>query len=704
VCAMKTIFRMLLIVCLIWILGGCIVDGQSSDDDDDTFVSDDGWEWDLRADGSLAISYDDRPMFTVTGVQIETFTPDVSMMFGFFDHEKVDTATTEVSFSLAEGGLVLMVGDTPIGTLKLSLSENRNLRLAVRVDHWVAADAIRLLFALGERDRFWGFGEQYNYIDFRGRRVPIWVQEQGVGRSGHPWFPFIGELTDSYFPMPYFIDPEAGRGFLVENSEYSLFDLGDIEPGQWSVETWNGHETSYLIFPGDAPADLVQQLLSEVGRQEQAPPDWAFTGVWMAAQGGTAAVRARAEKVLDAGIPMTAVWVQDWLGQRDFGLSNFGVKYHWTHDEEFYPGLSNLIADLRAEGVRFLGYFNPFVAPAYDQYADGAENGYLIRRPDGDPYLFLISTFVGTVVDVSNPSAGLWFQEFARDAVALGMSGWMADFGEWLPFDAEIAGAEAPSYHNLYPTEWHRLNREILEQAYPDGDWVMLTRSGFTGEQDVAQIVWAGDQEATWSVLDGLPTVVKAGLTLSLAGISVFSHDIAGFSGGPSTKELFMRWTELGAFTPVMRTHDGLQKQSNHRFDSDAETLKHFTLFAKIHELLSPYFIELAAAAADGGLPLVRHTVLVDPDWCSSYEAHDQWMIGEDLLVAPVVEQGVSSIQVALPAGTWRHLLTGKAYKGRNLYIVEAPIGLPAVFVREGKLMNAAREIKNLHQEMWPQT
>ncbi len=193
--------------------------------------------------------------------------------------------------------------------------------------------------------------------------------------------------------------------------------------------------------------------------------------------------------------------------------------------------------------------------------------------------------------------------------------------------------------------------------------------------------MWAGDQEADWSQSDGIPTVVTAGLTIGLAGIPYFTHDIAGFSGGPSTKELFQRWTELGAFTPVMRTHDGLKKHENHNFNTDQETLEHFVLFSKIHAALLPYLKLLAQQAVDQGLPMVRHTVLIDHEWEKSFEAHKQWMLGSDILFAPVVEQGTESIDAYLPEGEWEHLLTGDTFTGRQIVNISAPVGMPDVLV-----------------------
>ena len=671
--------------------------GHSRHAASDSVGSGPGFSWGVNETGQLSIRHGDRELLLLNGVDAVGFTPDVSMLFGFFTFRESGDWLRALGLAEDDAGAIYVTLDgAVIGTVTLSPTDAGSLRVTVDLGQGIGATALRLRFACFPADRFWGFGEQYNGVEFRGKTVPIWVQEQGVGRSAHPIRPPMGTLTDTYFPMPYFVDPGQGKGFLVENTEYSVFDLCDFDPTTWNVEVWNGSRVSFIVLPGPTGKDVVSQLTTEVGRPAAAPPDWAFSGVWLASQGGPAELWRRVGTALSAGVPLSAVWIQDWLGQREFGLGNRGVKYHWTADETLYPDLAGTIAALRAQGIRFLGYFNPFVVPKYEQYDAGAAEGFLITRANGEPYVFPIITFRGSLLDVTNPDAVAWFQGYAEQAVQTGMAGWMADFGEWLPFDAVLADGGAPEQHNLYPTAWHSASRDVLESAYPDGDFVLLTRSGYTGEQAVAQVVWAGDQSADWSTTDGLPTVVAAGLTLGLSGIPFFTHDIAGFSGGPSTKELFERWTELGAFTPVFRTHDGLKGEQNHRFDSDAETLAHFATMARVHAALLPCFQDLAAQAVAEGLPILRHTALVDPAWTEAYYAHAQWMIGDDLLVAPVVTEGAADVQVFFPEGEWEHLFTGERFSGRQVLTVAAPIGTPAAFGRVGKIPEVVAAVRDV--------
>jgi len=265
------------------------------------------------------------------------------------------------------------------------------------------------------------------------------------------------------------------------------------------------------------------------------------------------------------------------------------------------------------------------------------------------------------------------------------VDGWMVDFGEWLPPNsAPQDGSNWVERRNTFPVDWQRANREALDAARGD-DWVMFARSGFTNVQGVAQIHWVGDQQTNWDELDGLSTVVPAMLNLGLAGQPFVTHDIAGFSRGdvPSTKELFQRWTELGAFTPIMRTHDGADKVNNWRWNTDEDTTSHFRQFAFVHCALMNDFMMLAAEAETSGAPILRHLMLVFPNDPETWDISDQFMIGTKLLVAPVTEDGARSRSVYFPAGSWYDVWTGNPVQGGQRFTVNAPIGSPPVYARD---------------------
>jgi len=264
-----------------------------------------------------------------------------------------------------------------------------------------------------------------------------------------------------------------------------------------------------------------------------------------------------------------------------------------------------------------------------------------------------------------------------------GFDGWMADFSEWTPLDAVVSdGTDPVEVRNTYPTEWQRLTREVMEELRPDGDWVMIARAGWSGTQGAAQIHWVGDQETNWSELDGLPTVVPAMLNLGLAAQPYVTHDIAGFARGtgPSTEELYMRWVELGAFTPIMRTHEGADKEGNWSWEKSPETTSHFRRFSLVHCALRPLFMDLSEQAQQSSVPILRHLMLEFPNDPETYGISDQYMIGDTYLVAPVLEQGAITRSVYFPAGTWYNVWSGESLEGGKRLTVDAPIGSPPVY------------------------
>jgi alpha-glucosidase len=317
-----------------------------------------------------------------------------------------------------------------------------------------------------------------------------------------------------------------------------------------------------------------------------------------------------------------------------------------------------------------------------DHFDDMDAAGLLVQDEDGNSLLQPSPAGDASHPDLTSDEARAYVKSFLSAMVEdLGIDGWMADFGEWLPLEARFSDGSDPfAVHNRYPEAWHRLSREVMDELRPEGDWAVFTRSGWTGQQSVAQIVWCGDQEATFEEGDGLPTVVPCMLNLGLAGVPFVTHDIAGFSGGPSTKEVFMRWVELGAFTPIMRTHEGNNKDENWSWEKDAETTDHFRRFTLIHEALKPTMMDLADVAAETSLPMVRHLMLVFPDDPGSRAVSDQFMLGDELLVAPVVTEGATSREVYLPPGTWHHVWSGDTHEGPATITVDAPIGEPPVF------------------------
>lgn len=640
-----------------------------------------------RPDGSFDVTVAGRRLLAARAapLSILDFRPVVNLLWGQFDYDRGHVVEKRPSRAAAlkaeaDGATLTLDGDGASATIRFA-------RTASEVTITVDADApglspyaMGLRFACDPAAHFLGFGEQYQRIDHRGEAFPLWVSEQGIGRDPMKPSGFSGNPYTSYFPVPFFLDPR-GSGFVADTSARVEVDICKSDPETWSFTVDEGKHAVFRLYTGPTVRDVMRAFTALSGRSSY-PPRWAVEGVWIGAQGGPARVQEAVDKALAANIPVSTVWVQDWLGKLDLGGGLLEIKYHWQVDPTLYPDLPGFIKSLHASGIKFLGYFNPFIVEKYgEEYKTAAAKNYSIRAPDGSVYSPLITTFTGSQLDVTNPEAVAWFQTYAKTALGMGQDGWMGDFGEWLPYDAVIAKGDAPHEHNLYPIRWHKAGRDLL-----DNDKVVFTRSGWLGEGKVAQVVWAGDQEANWSPWDGLPTVVPALISLGLAGIAYPTHDIAGFSGGPSTKELYMRWIELGAFTPVMRTHEGLASGVNWYWYSDPDTLAQFGRFSRIHKALYDTFRGLEKEHTDDGMPIVRALALTWPDDERAVTTYDEYTIGTDLLVAPVLEQGQTKRRVYFPRGHWVDVWDpAKSYDGPVEQMIDAPIGRPPVFSQKGR-------------------
>lgn len=652
----------------------------------------------VTADGALRIEAGDHPLFTLAagrGVVAHQFDTVVYQRTGFYTFEENNAVSAPIGrlVGASRDGDDVVVryrrsdGEPGTATLRIDGAAEDSTRVSVSVADIEDVAAIGVPTHCDAEASFLGFGAQYNAADQRGEAFSLFVQEQGIGRMGGLFL--NGNEHTTYFPMPYHMD---ARGFGVVLDTYARVevDLCSAEADVASFRVDGPGPVEIVLLHGPTPADVVQQLGDRYGRPT-APEAWVFEP-WIGVQGGQQAVLDEVAALDAAEVPWSAIWAQDWVGFQP--LANFDdIQYHWNVDETLYPDLAGLTAGLHADGKRFLGYINPFVEEAREHFEPMDGMGLLIEDADGESYLMNSYKGPTSLPDLTNPAAREHVAGFLTTMMSThGMDGWMADFAEWLPTDSVLHNGESPLLveHNRYPLRWQELNHETA-RGIAGNDYAIFSRSGWLGSQGTAQIVWIGDQEADFLPGDGLPTVVPALLNLGLSGVPFVTHDIAGYSGGPSTMELFMRWTELGAFTSVMRTHEGLNARANWSWNGGptatpeeaADTLAHFRRFARIHMALVPTFEALADEAAATSMPILRHLLLEFPDDPAVVAIADQFMLGSDLLVAPVLTEGAVTREVYFPAGEWHHVLrASEMYEGPGTFTVSAPLGEPPVFSR----------------------
>ena len=558
------------------------------------------------------------------------------------------------------------------------------------------ADAVTLTSGRTDGAGVHGLGEQFDDFDLDGRLVPIIVREQGVGRGVQP-LTLLADLTNTsaggeadmtYAAWSSFVTGDV-RGVALDPDEPAShsFAVADTrEADRIGLEVWSPTMTVELTF-GDTPADLVEQ------RHTEAPtlPDWTQDGAIIGIQGGSDEVRRRVADLRADGVEIAGVWLQDWSGQR---TTSFGDRLWWTWqlDEQRYPDWEGLVDELAEQDIAVTTYVNPFLvdaAPKGDTsirnlFAEARDAGHLVEDEDGSAYLLDQGGFDAALVDLTDPAAREWYSGvIAEEVLGVGSVGFMADFGEGLPFDAVLHDGDAAQRHNEWPRLWAQTVRDACAQA-GQPDCLTWFRSGSLGMS--SSLAWNGDQLVDFSEDDGLASVLGATFSAGLSGWPLIHSDIGGYTSVNAvvkdyvrTSELLARWAEMQAFGVLMRTHEGNRPDHNRQVFDDDERVG-FGAMTRVYAALEPYRREVLAETSARGLPAVRHGWLVAPD-SPAAEIDSQFFLGDDLLVAPVLGAGTDALDVTLPEGRWLHLFTGQAYE-QGVHRVDVPLGQPAAFIR----------------------
>ena len=581
---------------------------------------------------------------------------------------------------------------TELGTARIGAAGDGELEL----EFLMSGDANRASMAFGcaPDEHFLGFGGQSFDVDHRGQTVPLWVQEDGIGKVEIDdylglWF-LEGRRHSTHTPMPIYLS-SRGYALALDTPYRSIFSMCSEAEDVVRVEAWEG-ALRLRLFSGPTPAEMVAKLTAWTGRPE-VPPAFAFAP-WLDAIHGEENVRRIADKVRQEDLAVAALWTEDWRGGEEEG-GGYVLDEDWELDREQYPNFEALAGELHDEGYKFLVYHNPFLTSTAPVFDEAVAAGYPIRDSDGGPYLFEGVKFAPTtLLDLSNPEAWEWAKQKYLDSLELGADGYMADFAEWLPTDAVLASGEsALMQHNLYPLDWQRLQREVLDAMQDGVERLFFVRSAYLGSQPLVSVVWAGDQQTDFSRGDGYPSVIPMGIGLGVTGFPYYGHDIGGYmSQGtePTTEELWYRWVTLGALTPVMRTHHGREALRNWHWERDDASIAHMRRWTRFHMQLFPYLSELAERAAATGAPLFRPLAYDYPEFSPGWTSVDQFMLGDRLIVAPVVVEGESARSVALPPGTFYPLFGGDAVSGT--VAVRAPKEDIPVFAPAGALLVLAPE------------
>lgn len=540
------------------------------------------------------------------------------------------------------------------------------------------------------REHVYGCGEQESYFDLRGRHFPLWTSEPGVGRDKTTYVTWRsdvenrggGDYYNTNYPQPTFLS--SRKYYLhVDSTAYADFDFRNEtfhELQIWEVPA------SIRIEAADSFPELLEKETAFFGRQIELP-DWVYGGLIFGVQGGRTRTLKEVEHIEEGGVKLAGVWCQDWAGKR---VTGFGkrLQWDWHYNDKMYPNLPGMIEELHKRDIKFLGYVNPYLVNDGVLFKEGEEKGYFAKRKDGATYLVDFGEFYCGAVDLTNPEAFTWFKDIIKTySIDIGIDGWMADFGEYLPTDDVVLANGVPAMieHNHWPALWAKCNMEAVEESGKRGEILFFMRAGGTGSQKDCTLLWAGDQSVDFSRHDGLCTVISAALSTGMTGCGLNHSDIGGYTslfGNVRTKEVFFRWAEMAAFTPVMRTHEGNRPDECYQFYEDEDGIKKMARLVNIYRDLSPYMKTCVKENADLGHPVQRPLFFHYPDEDRCLTEQFEYLLGRDLLVAPVWQADQTEWEVYLPKDRWIHLWTGETYEG-GTNVVSAKLGYPPVFYRE---------------------
>ena len=539
-----------------------------------------------------------------------------------------------------------------------------------------------------EGEAVFGGGEQYRKVNLRGEEVVNLVSEHIKASTVIQKAVLPRKLyrekphaqIGTYAPMPVFVT-DRGRLFRFSTDADGISRFFD---GGYTF-TFDACPEEITLLTGSSYAELARALTRRCPNR-QFLPDWCLEGMILGVQGGTQVVLDKAFAMLDAGAKISAVWCQDWSGENRTAMGK-QVWWNWEADETLYPGLREAIGKLRERGVRFLAYINPYLVRGSRLYNECLEKGWLITRTDGSVYHIKSTTFDAGMLDLTNPETAAFVKDvlIKRNMLDLGISGWMADFGEYLPVDCVLHDGDPALLHNRWPVLWAKLNRDAIEE-YGAKDAFFFSRSGYLGIQAYAPILWNGDQHTDTTRDYGMPCVMPASFSLGFSGVTMVHSDIGGFfSFGKIRRggELFVRWMEMACFSPLMRSHESLRPWANAQFDAP-EVLPHTVRLTAVHAALKPY-LERCFAEAREGIPVMRPDFWAAMDYGASRDPYS-YFLGSELYVCPVIDLGTEYRRVFLPEGEWVHFWTGRTLQGGKEYRVRCRPGRIPVFYRADSL------------------
>jgi alpha-D-xyloside xylohydrolase len=491
---------------------------------------------------------------------------------------------------------------------------------------------------LGVGETIYGLGERFGPLVKNGQSIDIWNADGGTSSE------------QAYKNVPFYVS-SRGYGLLVNDPGHVSFEVGSeaVERVQFSVP---GEVLEYFVFAGPTPKDVLDRYSGLTGRPPVVPA-WSY-GPWLSTSFTTdydeATVTSFIEGMAERGLPLS-VFHFDCFWMREFNWCDF----EW--DARVFPDPDGMLARLRARGLRISVWINPYIAQRSPLFAEASALGHLVTRPDGSVWQWDLWQAGMGLVDFTSPSATAWYQSKLRALLDQGVDTFKTDFGERIPTDVVWHDGSDPSrMHNLYTQLYNKAVHDLLVEVRGEGDAVLFARSATAGGQTMP-VHWGGDSTSTYA---SMAESLRGGLSLAMSGFAYWSHDIGGFEGTPDPG-VFKRWTAFGLLSSHSRFHGSESYRVPWAFDEEAVDVAR--RFSELKMRLMPYLLERGREAAATGTPLMRPMQLEFPGDPAVAHLDRQYMLGSDLLVAPVFS-AAGDVEFYLPPGAWTSLLTGEVVEG----------------------------------------
>lgn len=550
-------------------------------------------------------------------------------------------------------------------------------------------------FRLQQDEKIFGGGERALPMDRRGYRFNLY---------NNPWYGYEAGADNLNFYVPFFLS-NKGYAIFFDNPSKGYVDIGKTNPDAFEAGFVSG-ELNFYIIPGKNADEILQSYTRLTGRQ-QLPPRWVF-GNFMSrfgyrSQDQVTDIHARMK---DEGFPMDAI-IFDlfWFGDSIKGTMG---NLDWVNKEK-WPAPKEMIANFKKENIKTILITEPFILASTPNY----EPSRKYHTVDSNGMPFTLQDFYfgeGGLLDIFRKDAQDWFWTKYQAQIQNGVAGWWGDLGEPekhpsntyhnlgdIGFSRKFSADEV---HNLYGHHWSKMLHEKYAANYPNTRLFHLNRSGFAGSQRYSVFPWTGDVHRNWN---GFKAQLPILLGMSLCGIPYIHSDAGGFAMGEKDPELYTRWLQFAAFTPVFRPHGtafGDVDPGVRNIESEPvfypEPYKGIVkkLIQRRYEL-SPYNYTLAYEQQTLGRPLMRPMFYYFSGH-DAYEANSQYMWGEHLLVAPVFEKETVEKKLYLPAGSWFDFYNNVFVEGGQWLNLPAAIEEVPVLAREGAFIPTVQGIDNL--------